>query len=129
TIANVPIESLGIGGWLRSLAFTALALVAAPALSAATMLGLPLPRFSARLGPATERIDHTLARLIGTVLIASMLLAFMVALGLVFDPRYRDFPFAPLTAIVVPLLTHSLAIPRLQGARGAAELAGTTLLV
>ena len=26
------------------------------------------------------------------------------ALGLVFDPRYRDFPFAPLIGAVVPLL-------------------------
>ena len=129
TIANVPVESLGIGGWLRSLAFTAVALLAAPALSAATMRGTPLPRFSALLGPASDRIGDPLARLVGAVLIATMLLAFMVALALVFDPRYRDFPFAPLTAMAVPLLTHSLALPRLQGARGAAELAGTTLLV
>jgi hypothetical protein len=55
-------------------------------------------------------------------------LAFTVALGLVFDPRYWSFPFAPLTAIAVPLLTHSLAIPRPPGARGTAELAGTALL-
>ena len=28
------------------------------------------------------------------------MLAILVALGLVFDPRYKDFPFAPLTAAV-----------------------------
>ena len=36
-----------------------------------------------------------------------MLLAILTALGLVFDPRYRDFPFAPLTAAGVPFLVHS----------------------
>jgi exo-beta-1,3-glucanase (GH17 family) len=128
TLANVPIESLGIGGWLRSLAFTAVALLSAPAMSAATMRGTPLPQFSALLGPASERSGDALTRLIGAILIAAMLLAFMAALGLVFDPRYHSFPFAPLTAMAVPLLTHSLAIPRPQGARGAAEFVGTAVL-
>ena len=128
TIANVPIESLGFGGWLRSLAFTAAALLAAPIMSAATMRGTPLPRLSALIGPASERLGDSLTRIIGCVLIVSMVLSIMVALGLVFDSRYQDFPFAPLTAVAVPLLTHSLAMPRLQGARGAAELAGAGLL-
>ena len=128
TIANVPIESLGLGGWLRSLAFTAVALLAAPALSAATMRGTPLPQFSALLGPESGRVKDPVARLIGAVLIAAMLLAFMAALGLVFDPRYHNFPFAPLTAMAVPLVTHSLVVPRTQSVRGAAELAGTTVL-
>jgi hypothetical protein len=105
------------------------ALLAAPALSAATMRGTTLPRFSALLGPASERSGDALTRLIGAILIAAMMLAIMAALGLVFDPRYQSFPFAPLTAMAVPLLTHSLVIPRPQGLRGAAELAGTTVLV
>ena len=128
TIAIVPIESLGIGGWLRSLAFIAVVLLAAPALSAATMRHSAMPRLSALIGPASERLVDPLARLIGGMLIAAMLLAFMAALGLVFDPRYVDLPFAPLTAITVPLLTHSLALPRPQGERGAAEIVGAALL-
>jgi len=129
TLANVPIESLGMGGWLRSLAFTAAALLAAPALSAATMRGVAMPRLSALLGPTDERTGDALAWLIGGILSAAMLLAFMVTLGLVFDPRYRDFPFAPLTAIAVPILTNSLALPHRHGVRGTAELAGATVLV
>jgi glucan 1,3-beta-glucosidase len=31
-----------------------------------------------------------------------------VALGLVFDPRYKDFPFAPLTSAAVPYLVLAL---------------------
>jgi exo-beta-1,3-glucanase (GH17 family) len=128
TLTNVPIESLGVGGWLRSLAFVAAASLAAPTLSAATMRNLAMPRLSALIGPASERSSDPLARLIGGVLMAAMLLALMAAFGLVFDPRYVDFPFAPLTAMTVPLLTHSLALLRPQGVRGAAEIAGAALL-
>ena len=32
------------------------------------------------------------------------MLSVQAALGLVFDARYRDFPFAPLTGAVVPFL-------------------------
>jgi hypothetical protein len=90
--------------------------------------GTPLPRLSALIGPAGERISDPVARAIGGILIAAMLLAILVALGLVFDPRYRDFPFAPLTAAVLPVLLHSLLMPRPVGNRGAAELAGAGVL-
>ena len=115
SIANVPIESLGAGGWLQSLAFVAVALLAPPCLSAAVMRGTPLPRFSRLIGPAAERVRDPLARLAGALMIATMLLAILVALGLVFDPRYRDFPFAPLTAAVVPFVMHSVTMPRPLG--------------
>jgi exo-beta-1,3-glucanase (GH17 family) len=123
-IANAPLESLGVAGWSRSLALTAVALLVPPVLSAAIMRGTPLPRMSRILGPTNERVRDPLARAIGALLIATMLLAILAALGLVFDPRYKDFPFAPLTAAVVPFLTHSLTMPRPQGARGASELTG-----
>jgi exo-beta-1,3-glucanase (GH17 family) len=41
---------------------------------------------------------------LGIVLIALAVLSLQAALGLVFDPRYRDFPFAPLTGAVMPFL-------------------------
>jgi hypothetical protein len=128
TIANVPVESLGVGGWLRSLALTVVAFLAPPALSAAIMRGTPIPRLSRILGPVRERIRAPLALLIGAIMIATMLLAIQVALGLVFDPRYRDFPFAPLTAAAIPILLHSLMMPRPQGSRGAAELCAAAVL-
>jgi exo-beta-1,3-glucanase (GH17 family) len=127
TVANVPVESLYIGGWLRSLAMLAVAVLAPPALSAAIMRSTPLPGFAAMFAPAGERRDP-LAKLIGAILIVVMLLAFIVAFGLVFDPRYRDFPFAPLTAAAAPLLMHSLVRSRHQGSRGVAELSAATLL-
>ena len=128
SIANVPVESLGPGGWLRSLAFVAVAALVPPSLSAAAMRGTPLPRFSRLLGPAAERICDPLARLTGALMMATTLLAILTALGLVFDPRYRDFPFAPLTAAVVPFVMHSVTMPQPCGRYGAAELAAAAIL-
>src|SRR5450631_96680 len=69
SIANVPVESLGAGGWLRALAFAVVAVLAPPSLSAAVMRGTPLPRFSSLLGPATGLIRDPLARLVGALMI------------------------------------------------------------
>jgi len=44
------------------------------------------------------------------------------ALGLAFDPRYRDFAFAPLTAAIAPYLVLAVTRP-MNGLRGAAEVA------
>jgi glucan 1,3-beta-glucosidase len=41
---------------------------------------------------------------LGLLLVVLALLSVQAALGLVFDPRYRDFPFASLTAAAFPLL-------------------------
>ena len=129
TIANVPIESLGVGGWLRSLAFAAVALLAPPLVergdAARHAAAAVVARCSVRRASASA---NPIARAIGGILIAAVLLAILAALGLVFDPRYRDFPFAPLTAAVMPLLLHSLLMPRPGGPRGAAELAGAGVL-
>jgi glucan 1,3-beta-glucosidase len=77
---------------------------------------------------ADEREPDRLAFTAGILAVTTMLLAIHVALGLVFDPRYKDFPFAPLTAAAVPFLTHSLTSPSRTGRRGAAELAAAGLL-
>lgn len=128
TVVNLPIESLYVSGWIRSLAFLAAAVLSPVVLSAAIMRGVALPRISRIIGPVDGRARDTLTLLAGGILIATMLLALIVAFGLVFDPRYRDFPFAPLTAAVVPLLLHSLVMPRPPGARGTAEVAAAAVL-
>ncbi len=127
-IENIPLESLGVGGWLRSLALGVVALLGAPLVSAAMMRGTGIPRFSRIIGAATERAKDPLALAVGLVLMATMLLAVLTALGLVFDPRYKDFPFAPLTAAVVPFLLHTLMMPRPPGKRGMAEILSAALL-
>jgi len=128
TIANVPLESLGVGGWLRSLALTAIALLTPPIASAALMRGAPPPRFAALIGPQDMRVRDPLTWALGALLIAAMMLAILTALGLVFDPRYRDFPFAPLTAAILPLLLASVMTQAAPGRRSASELAGAGIL-
>src|SRR5262249_25618362 len=123
TIENVPVESLGAGGWSRSLALAAVAITSPVLLSVAVMCSPPVPAFFRAFGPKAQRIQNPLAQSLGIILAATMLLAFVVALGLVFDPRYRDFPFAPLTAAIVPFLVHSVIVGRSKGIRPAAEAA------
>jgi glucan 1,3-beta-glucosidase len=125
TIENLPLESLGAGGWLRSLALTAAALAAAPLCAVMLMRRTSLPRMSSVL--AKPRIEDALARGAGTLVIVTLAVAIIIALGLAFDPRYKDFPFAPLTGAVVPLLAVSLLAPG-TGRRGVAELTGAALL-
>jgi exo-beta-1,3-glucanase (GH17 family) len=127
-IENVPIESLGIGGWLRSLALCAVASLSAPLFSIATVCGIPAPRLSQIIGPIKSQATHPVPLSIGIIVIATMLLTIEVALGFVFDPRYKDFPFAPLTAAAVPFLTHSFAVSPSSGERGVAELTAASLL-
>jgi len=46
----------------------------------------------------------------------------------VFDPRYRDFPFAPLTAAVLPFVVHGFLVGRAKGSRAVAEVAAACVL-
>ena len=126
SIANVSLESFDVGGCLRSLAFVAVAALVPPVLSAALLREAPLPRFSRLLGPTDECAGVALVP--SALLIGTLLLSLLSALSLVFDPRYRDFPFAPLTAAAVPFFMHSLLMPRPKGPHGTAELMGAGIL-
>jgi glucan 1,3-beta-glucosidase len=87
-----------------------------------------VPSFAQLLGPRGQRTGEPLVRAAGAVLLAVMMLAFLVALGLVFDPRYRDFPFAPLTAAVLPFVVHGFLVGRAKGARAVAEVTAAGVL-
>lgn len=126
TIENLPLESLGAGGWLRGLAFAGVSIAAAPLCAAMMMRQEPIPQLSAVL--ARPWIADPIVRCVGLLLAVTLLVAIIVALGLAFDPRYKDFPFAPLTGTAVPLLALSVLAPGGDGRRGVAELAGAALL-
>jgi exo-beta-1,3-glucanase (GH17 family) len=114
-------ESYGFGGWLRWGALLA-AGMAAPLLCAnAVMSGRALPTFLELLGPREDRTRSFLTMLLGTVLIVTVLIGAETALGFVFDPRYKDFPFAALTMAVVPFTTLMLLNRPPQGARPVSE--------
>ena len=55
------------------------------------------------------------------VLVVTTLIGAETALGFVFDPRYRDFPFAALTMAVLPFWTLMLLNRPQEGTRPIAE--------
>jgi exo-beta-1,3-glucanase (GH17 family) len=114
-------ESYGVGGWLRWGALLA-AGIAAPLLCAnALMSGRALPTFLELLGPREDRTRSVLTVLLGAALIVTVLIGAETALGFVFDPRYKDFPFAALTMAVLPFSLLMLLNRPQQGVRPIAE--------
>ena len=130
TLHNVPIESIGIGGWIRCVAMAAAAIASPLVLSVAIMREIPQPAFARIIGPEVGRTRDKVAIAVGIVVMLTLLVAIITALGLVFDPRYRDFPFAPLTAAAVPFFVASLVTQRpAGGARQVAEAGGALMLL
>ena len=114
-------ESYGIGGWLGWGALLTAA-IASPMLCAnAMMSGRALPTFLELLGPRDGRTGSVPIIMLGATLAVTTLIAAETALGFVFDPRYRDFPFAALTMAVVPFSTLMLLHRPPDGVRPIAE--------
>jgi glucan 1,3-beta-glucosidase len=127
TIETVLVESFSAGSWLRSLAFAVVA-VLAPILGAvACGAGRQTPSFAMLLGRGGKRRD-ALDWALGGTLAALMLVAVEAALGLVFDPRYRDIPFAPLAAATIPFLLVTFSTPRPGAPRAIAECVAAAVL-
>ena len=128
TIELVPLQSLGPGGWTRWLALAAVALATPLVATAVLARGGALPPFVRIVGRAKERTPDSLVLALGCLVVTTVLLAVHAALGLVFDPRYQDFPFVPLTVAVVPILAVGVLAPRGKGEHGTAELAAAAVL-
>jgi len=127
TIEMVPVDSYTTGGWLRSLAYAATAVTAPIVCAAAVAAGRRLPSFAAVMGRA-DGCD-ALSQALGFGLIALTLLSVLTALGLVFDPRYRDLPFAPQSAAAFAFLVLTIATPKAAGSRATAEALAAAVLV
>lgn len=114
-------ESYGLGGWLGWSSLLAAA-VTSPVLGAgALMSGRPLPTFLELIGPREGKILSLPTVVLGVVLIVTTLIAAETALGFIFDPRWRDFPFASLTMAVVPFSMLALLNRPPSGPRPIAE--------
>jgi exo-beta-1,3-glucanase (GH17 family) len=114
-------ESYGLGGWLLWGSLAAAA-IASPLFGAnALMSARSLPTFLELLGPKDYRRRSALTLVLGLTLAVAVLIGADTALGLVFDPRYRDFPFASMTMAVVPFATLTLLNRPKEGSRPIAE--------
>ncbi len=114
-------ESYGFGGWLGWGALLAAGIASPLLCTNAMMSGRGLPTFLELLGPRDGRTGSILTIVLGAVLLVTTLIGTETALGFVFDPRYRDFPFAALTMAVVPFATLTLLNRPQQGVRPIAE--------
>ena len=114
-------ESGGLGGWLLSGSLLAAA-TASPVLGAsALMSGRSTPALLGVLGPNEYRARSRLTIVHGLVLIVTLVIGTATAIGLVFDPRNIDFPFASLTMAAVPFAAMALLNPVGEGRRPMAE--------
>lgn len=127
-LENVIIESLGPGGWIRGAAFAVVALAAPVAAAMVLAANEAIPAFARVMGPSGERPPAPIARASGLVLVAATVLAIQTALGLVFDPRYRDFTDAQLSAAAVPFAIAMMLGAGRGGPRGRAETVAAATL-
>jgi exo-beta-1,3-glucanase (GH17 family) len=120
-------ESYRAGDWLHWGALLAAGIAAPLSVANALMSGRALPAFVELIGPnavADPRAGRTRsipAVMLGAAVLVTTLIGTETALGLVFDPRYRDFPFAALTMAVVPLSALMLLNRPQNGSRPVAE--------
>jgi hypothetical protein len=96
-------ENYGVAGMFnQGLLLTAA--ITLPLLCAnALIAGRALPTFQELVGSRENWPRSLPALLLGFVLLATTVVMVEIALGLVFDPRSRDFPFASLTMAAVPV--------------------------
>jgi hypothetical protein len=114
-------ESYGLGGWLASGSLLAAAVASPVFCASALMSGRSLPTFLELIGPRQCRTASLPTMVLGFVLTVATLIAAETALGSLFDPRWRDFPFAGLTMAVVPLWTLAMLDRPKKGTRPLAE--------
>src|SRR3569832_2130906 len=122
-------ESYGLGGWLFW-GFLLAAGIASPLFAShALMSGNALPTFLELLGPSDYRGRRWAGAISAIVLAITTVIGADTAVGLAFDPRYKDFPFAALTMAVVPFAMLSLLHRPKEGVRPIAEASFAGLFV
>jgi glucan 1,3-beta-glucosidase len=114
-------ESDGAGGWLLWGSLLVAATVSPVFGANALMSGRATPSFFEILGPKGYQTESVLATMHGLALIVTTVIGTVTALGLVFDPRFIDFPFAALTMAAVPFAAMTLHNPPKKGIRPMAE--------
>jgi exo-beta-1,3-glucanase (GH17 family) len=114
-------ESYGLGDWILRGVLLVAAIAASLQVSDALLSRRALPTFLELLGPRGDKPLSRSTVALGLTLVVTTIIATEIALGLVFDPRWRDFPFAALTMVAVPFGTVTLLNRRKADGRPLAE--------
>jgi exo-beta-1,3-glucanase (GH17 family) len=121
-------ESFGFVSWAMQSLLLAAA-IAAPLLSCmAVMSERELPTLRDLIGRSESRVRSPETIMLGGTLAVLTLVAAVTALNLVFDPRWRDFPYPALTMAAVPLWMVTLVNRSESSANPKAEASFATLL-
>jgi exo-beta-1,3-glucanase (GH17 family) len=121
-------ESFGLFSWAMQSLLLAAA-IAAPLLSVmAVMSERALPPVRDLIGWRGSRVRSPETILLGGTLAVITLVAAVTALNLVFDPRWRDFPYPALTIAAIPLWMVTLFSRSKSSANPKAEASFATLL-
>jgi len=127
-VLGLPLEPPYLGDRLRSAAMIVLSLLAPMAAAVPTTRDAGLDGFALTVNPPLWRRADAWSLLLAGLFAASVVAAIHVALGLVFDPRYKDFQLAlltgPVAAFATAVLVHRPASPQ----PGLAERAAAALL-
>ena len=127
-VTNLPMEGEVASDRLRAAGMLVLALVVPMAAAFALARGDRLAGLASALDPGRWRLHSLVEVVMGALLAATAVAAMHVALGLVFDPRYKDFPFAALTGPILALAVLAFSAGRTPHKPGAAEIAVAVLL-
>jgi exo-beta-1,3-glucanase (GH17 family) len=100
---GLPMEPPEPGDNIRSAAMLALALLVPVFAAIAVARGSPLEGFAAALNPRLWRRSDGMGLVLAILFVTTIVAAIHVALGLVFDPRYKDFPLALLSGPALAL--------------------------
>jgi glucan 1,3-beta-glucosidase len=122
--ANLAMENALPGEDLRGVIMFALALAVPMAAAFALARGGGLPGCATALDPRQWRGGTRDGAILPALRVTTVVAAIHVALGLVFDPRYKDFPFAALTGPVTALAVAALVGAPAPVRCGAAGIAG-----
>lgn len=128
TVANVPIESLSTTDWVRSLSWAFVAFCGPLVGAAAIASGARRPNFF-RILSRSEGTEGAIAMALGCLAILLAVLAIQAALGLAFNPRYRDFPFTAIAGAAVPFVLLNARLPRRKDIRPSAETVAALTLI
>jgi hypothetical protein len=127
---GLPMEPPEPGDRLRSAGMIALSLLVPMVAAGAVARSAPLGSLAVALNPPLRRQADAWSLLLAILFAATIVAAIHVALGLVFDPRYKDFQLALLTGPVVALaiVTWAKAPAPVRPEPGMAERVGAGLL-